>query len=136
MNRVEVAIGILVDRQQRALVARRPQGKGYEGYCEFPGGKIEAGESTREALIRELREELGIETDRENWQTFYREDRDKNLLLTFFLACSKETYRPQSLENQPFFWQPVAELDAALFPPGNTNVIARLKTHFAGLHRM
>lgn len=131
---MEVAIGILVDRRQRALVARRPQGKSYEGYCEFPGGKVEAGESTREAVIRELREELDIETDQENWQTFYRQDRDKDLILTFFLACAKKTYRPQALENQTFSWQPVATLDATLFPPANTDLIALLQAHFAGLH--
>ncbi|MCG8442900.1 MAG: (deoxy)nucleoside triphosphate pyrophosphohydrolase [Caulobacterales bacterium] len=50
-----------MDRDGRILVARRPEGKALEGLWEFPGGKIEAGETPERALIRELREELGVE---------------------------------------------------------------------------
>lgn len=131
MSVVEVAVGILLDRHKRALVARRPQGKSYAGYWEFPGGKLEAGESARTALIREFREELGLHTDAENWRVFHRDDRDQDLFLTFFLACAKELYRPRSLEHQAFSWQPVAALDAAVFPPANVGVITRLQERFA-----
>lgn len=56
----EVAVGVLVDAGGRLLLSTRPEGKPYAGYWEFPGGKIEAGESVEEALRRELQEELGI----------------------------------------------------------------------------
>lgn len=56
----EVAVGILIDPQGRLLLSTRPAGKPYAGYWEFPGGKIEAGETVAEALRRELHEELGI----------------------------------------------------------------------------
>jgi 8-oxo-dGTP diphosphatase len=57
---VDVAVGVLLDAADRFLLTSRPAGKVYAGYWEFPGGKIEAGESIEQALRRELHEELGI----------------------------------------------------------------------------
>jgi 8-oxo-dGTP diphosphatase len=57
---VDVAVGVLIDAQGRFLLTSRPVGKVYAGYWEFPGGKLEAGESVEQALRRELHEELGI----------------------------------------------------------------------------
>lgn len=62
---VEVAVGVLIERdaaghEGRFLLTSRPEGKVYAGYWEFPGGKLEAGESVEDALRRELHEELGI----------------------------------------------------------------------------
>lgn len=58
---VEVAVGVLVRSDGAFLLTSRPNGKDYAGYWEFPGGKLEAGESVEQALHRELQEELGIE---------------------------------------------------------------------------
>jgi 8-oxo-dGTP diphosphatase len=58
---VDVAVGVLIDGQGRFLLTSRPVGKVYAGYWEFPGGKLEAGESVEAALRRELIEELGIQ---------------------------------------------------------------------------
>ena len=57
---VDVAVGVLIDAQRRFLLTSRPDGKVYAGHWEFPGGKVEAGESIEQALRRELHEELGI----------------------------------------------------------------------------
>lgn len=57
---VDVAVGVLIDAQQRFLLTSRPAGKVYAGHWEFPGGKVEPGESIEQALRRELHEELGI----------------------------------------------------------------------------
>jgi 8-oxo-dGTP diphosphatase len=57
---VDVAVGVLIDGQGRFLLTSRPAGKVYAGYWEFPGGKVEPGESIEQALRRELQEELGI----------------------------------------------------------------------------
>ena len=57
---VEVAVGVLIDPEGRFLLTSRPAGKVYAGYWEFPGGKLEAGETVEQALARELHEELGI----------------------------------------------------------------------------
>ncbi len=59
-NTVDVAVGVLVDAEQRFLLTSRPAGKVYAGYWEFPGGKMENGETVAQALQRELVEELGI----------------------------------------------------------------------------
>ncbi len=67
---VEVAVGVLIDRDGRFLLTSRPEGKPYAGYWEFPGGKLEAGETVEEALRRELHEELGITIGHaEPWKT-------------------------------------------------------------------
>jgi 8-oxo-dGTP diphosphatase len=58
---VEVAVGVLFDAHGQFLLTLRPADKVYAGYWEFPGGKLEAGETVEQALMRELREELGIE---------------------------------------------------------------------------
>lgn len=58
---VDVAVGVLIREDGKMLLSSRPEGKPYAGYWEFPGGKIEAGETVHEALARELGEELGLE---------------------------------------------------------------------------
>ena len=60
---VDVAVGVLIDGDGRFLLTSRPDGKVYAGFWEFPGGKLEAGESVEAALKRELHEELGIAVD-------------------------------------------------------------------------
>ena len=57
---VDVAVGVLIDREGRFLLTSRPEGKAYAGYWEFPGGKVEPGESIEQALRRELQEEIGV----------------------------------------------------------------------------
>ena len=57
---VDVAVGVLLDADGNFLLTSRPEGKVYAGYWEFPGGKVEPGESVEQALRRELQEELGI----------------------------------------------------------------------------
>ena len=59
---VDVAVGVLIRANGDFLLTSRPEGKVYAGYWEFPGGKLEAGETVEEALARELQEELGIES--------------------------------------------------------------------------
>ena len=60
---VDVAVGVLIDAQGRFLLTSRPVGKVYAGHWEFPGGKVEPGETVEQALRRELHEELGITID-------------------------------------------------------------------------
>ena len=59
----EVAVGVVADSQGRLLIGERPQGKTYAGQWEFPGGKVEPGETVFEALVREFREELNLQVE-------------------------------------------------------------------------
>ena len=63
ITRTQVAVAVLTRADETFLLASRPPGKPYAGYWEFPGGKVEPGETVHAALVRELHEELGIEVD-------------------------------------------------------------------------
>ena len=106
MKLVLVAAVALVDPDGRVLLAQRPAGKSMAGLWEFPGGKIEPGETPEAALIRELQEELGIDT----WAsclaplTFASHSyADFHLLMPLFV-CRKWQGQPQSREAQALKW--------------------------------
>lgn len=61
---IQVAVGLVFDQQGRFLLTSRPVGKDYAGYWEFAGGKVEAGETVAQALVRELQEEIGLQVHR------------------------------------------------------------------------
>jgi 8-oxo-dGTP diphosphatase len=123
---VEVAAAVIVRPDGAFLLARRPAGKVYAGYWEFPGGKIEPGESAERALARELREELGIHMRRAfPWITRVYAYAHATVRLNFFrvLDWSGE---PQPHEDQMLAWQ---RLDAPLVEPmlpANAPVLASL----------
>ena len=101
---VPVVAAALYDRQGRVLIAQRPAGKALAGRWEFPGGKVTAAESERHALVRELREELGIEVIAA--RPFMRlthayEERDVELSLGIVERFAGE---PRSLDAQALKW--------------------------------
>lgn len=123
---IEVAAGILIDADYRVLIAERPAGKSYAGYWEFPGGKIEAGETASEALVREFQEELDIDTSGEHWLLFYQGGRGEEVYIQFFYAQTHALYRPRSVEGQCFRWAKINELHRYRFPEPNTAVLQQL----------
>ncbi|MFK7878801.1 (deoxy)nucleoside triphosphate pyrophosphohydrolase [Roseobacter sp.] len=106
MKIVLVSAVALVDPDGRVLLAQRPEGKSMAGLWEFPGGKVEDGETPEIALIRELEEELGINT----WEsclaplTFASHSYDHFHLLMPLFACRKWHGTPMSRENQTLKW--------------------------------
>ena len=101
----EVAVGILISKDNNFLLANRPVGKPYEGYWEFPGGKIETGESIHQALARELREELGIEVF-ESVEIGTIEHDYPHAYVRLYLQIVREwTGIPVGLEGQELAWQ-------------------------------
>ena len=100
-----VAVGILQRPDGQVLFAQRPAGKPYAGYWEFPGGKIEAGESADAALVRELHEELGIVvTEAAPWITQRHDYPHAWVELRFFVVTGWEgEVHPQ--EGQQVAWQ-------------------------------
>jgi 8-oxo-dGTP diphosphatase len=106
----EVAVGVLIRADGDFLLTSRPHGKVYEGYWEFPGGKLESGESVIQALARELQEELGVSIDS---ATLWKEETiDYPHALVRLHFCKVFHWRGnlQMRENQQFSWQhlPVA----------------------------
>ncbi len=101
---VEVAVGILLQPDGRALFAQRPAGKPYAGYWEFPGGKVEAGESVLDALKREFAEELDVQVqDGEFWQVIEHVYPHAHVRLHFYLVRDWRG-EPRGLEGQAFAW--------------------------------
>ncbi len=102
---VDVAVGVLIDANGRFLLTTRPAGKVYAGYWEFPGGKLEAGESVEAALRRELHEELGIDiTAPERWRTHLVDYPHACVRLHF---CKVHAWRGdfEMREHQTMSWQ-------------------------------
>jgi len=96
----------LVDPDGRVLLARRPEGKAMAGLWEFPGGKVEPGETPEAALIRELREELGIDTEESCLAplTFASHAYDDFHLLMPLFVCRKWQGTPTPQEGQTLAW--------------------------------
>lgn len=106
----------LIDQQGRVLLARRPEGKKMAGLWEFPGGKLEPGETPEEALVRELREELAIETSPRDFAPFVFASHAYegfHLLMPLFL-CRRWRGEPQGREGQKLAW--VAPEDLVEYP--------------------
>ena len=121
----EVAAAV-IERPGEFLLAQRPEGKPYPGYWEFPGGKIEAGEDPRAALVRELREELGIEVLQASpWITRVYAYTHATVRLHFFRVTAWKG-EPRPLEDQAIRWQAVGRPDVAPMLPANAPVLAAL----------
>lgn len=123
---IHVVVAIVFNHAGEVLIAQRPEGKPYAGYWEFPGGKVEAGETAGQALVRELREELGIDLQGCVFTHFMRGNRD-DILLDFYTATPRTSLQPQGLEGQAWRWAALDSLDAACFPAPNAQVIAALQ---------
>lgn len=129
MKLVLVAAVALIDPEGRVLLAQRPAGKPMEGLWEFPGGKIDPGESPEEALIRELQEELGIDT----WQsclaplTFASHSYpDFHLLMPVF-ACRKWDGIVTGREGQALKWVRAQDLKSYPMPEADKPLIPILR---------
>ena len=129
MKTVLVSAVALVDPDGRVLIAQRPEGKSMAGLWEFPGGKVEIGETPEAALIRELREELGIDT----WAsclaplTFASHAyHDFHLLMPLF-ACRKWDGTPIAQEGQTLKWVFTQDLRDFPMPPADAPLIPILR---------
>lgn len=129
MKIVLVSAVALIDTDGRVLLAQRPEGKSMAGLWEFPGGKVEADETPEVALIRELEEELGINT----WQsclaplTFASHRYDSFHLLMPLFACRKWEGTPQSKEGQSLKWVRPNDLKSYPMPAADVPLIPILR---------
>ena len=119
---VDVAVGVLIDERGRFLLTSRPAGKVYAGWWEFPGGKVERGESVVAALARELHEELGIDVvDARPWHVTRMDYAHARVRLHF---CKVLAWRGelQMRERQAMAWQ-VLPVTVAPVLPGTLPVL-------------
>jgi 8-oxo-dGTP diphosphatase len=123
-----VAAAALIDANGRVLLAQRPEGKDMAGLWEFPGGKVDAGETPEAALVRELREELGVETSVGClWPlAFASHGYEKFHLLMPLFSCRVWQGKPQSLEKQKLAWANKDELRNYEMPPADVNLVQAL----------
>ena len=120
---VEVAVGVLIQPDGQFLLTSRPPGKVYEGYWEFPGGKLEPGENVEEALRRELQEEIGITIGAVHPWKVEMVDYPHALVRLNFCKVFEWAGELQMNEGQSFAWQ---SLPVQVKPilPGTVPVLA------------
>jgi len=113
---VDVAVGVLVDPAGRFLLTSRPAGKVYAGYWEFPGGKLEPGESVEDALRRELHEELGITIGPVHAWKVDMMDYPHALVRLHFCKVFQWTDEFEMREGQQMAWQDLPVQVAPVLP--------------------
>ena len=131
MAAVHVAVGVILDAARNVLITRRAAGAHQGDLWEFPGGKVEAGESLQQALARELREELGIDTGRTSALLQIRHDYgDKAVLLDVHVVW-EFSGQARPMENQPMRLVAPADLARYAFPAANAPIVEAVTTLLA-----
>jgi len=128
MKIILVAACALVDRDNRVLIAQRPQGKSLAGLWEFPGGKVEPNETPEAALIRELQEELSVDTKTDCLAplTFASHSYEDFHLLMPLYVCRKWQGVPNGNEGQALKWVRPHKLRDYPMPPADEPLISHL----------
>jgi 8-oxo-dGTP diphosphatase len=123
MSVVHVAVGVILDEHHNVLITRRSTDAHQGGLWEFPGGKVEEGESLQQALQRELLEELGIDIGRTTALLEVRHDYgDKAVLLDVHVVWNFNG-EAKGLESQPLNWVAAGELSNYQFPAANVPIV-------------
>jgi len=123
---VVVAAAVVI-RDGRVLLTRRLEGQHLAGMWEFPGGKLEAGESPEEALVRECQEECGIEVEvAEILEVTHHRYPEKEVLLLFY-RCELRAGEVRHLQVADHAWVAPRDLDDYPLPPADERVVARIR---------
>jgi 8-oxo-dGTP diphosphatase len=122
---VHVVAGVMLDARDRVLLARRTEGRDLAGQWEFPGGKVDPGETPLQALARELEEELGIHLQSaEPLIAVPQQYRDKRIVLDVYRV--RYAGKPSGRERQALAWAPAEKLATYPMPPADRPVVAAL----------
>jgi 8-oxo-dGTP diphosphatase len=125
--RLRVVAAALFDSERRVLIAERPAGKHMAGWWEFPGGKVGSGESDTDALVRELREELGIEARPEHEVMQLRHEYPDRTVDLVLWRATLHRGTPQGLDGQQLKWVDCQSLGSERMLPADTPFITALQ---------
>ena len=122
---VHVAVGVICDETQNILIAKRSDDRHQGGLWEFPGGKVEGGESLIDALARELHEELGIRIVAEHCSSLITIEHDYGDKVVCLDVCWVRCFQgqPEGREGQPLAWVARQNLHQYAFPEANRAII-------------
>jgi 8-oxo-dGTP diphosphatase len=123
---VTVVAAVLRDTQGRILLSSRPEGRHMAGLWEFPGGKVDDGESPTAALMRELDEELGLEIRVDDPITFAVHEEPGLRILLLFYGATIVAGRPTPREGQDIVWVEPKRLRSYPTPPADAKLVDRL----------
>ncbi|MCL1046317.1 8-oxo-dGTP diphosphatase MutT [Shewanella electrodiphila] len=127
MKRIHVAVGIIINRQQQILLAKRHEHLHQGGKWEFPGGKVEIGETISQALIRELKEEVDLDVEStESFMDISHNYPDKHVLLDIHLVKEFKG-EGKGLEGQIIQWVNSEELGSFDFPEANLPILEKIR---------
>jgi 8-oxo-dGTP diphosphatase len=134
MRVVYVAAVALLDADGRILFVQRPEGKPMAGLWEFPGGKIEPGETPEQAVVREIREELGVEVCERCLEplNFVSHAYENFHLVMVLYLCRKWEGIPQGLEGQAMQWKYVKDVRDLPMPPADLPLVRALLARETG----
>lgn len=129
MKHTNVACVALIDSDSRVLLARRPKGKSMAGLWEFPGGKLHEGETPQACLVRELKEELGINTQETCLApfTFVSHSYEDFHLVMMLFVCRRWEGTAQALESQELKWVRTTQLSEFPMPKANDHILGMLR---------
>ena len=125
---VHVAVGVLLNDNNEVLIALRPAESHQGGLWEFPGGKVEEGESVEHALNREFKEELGISVHACTPLIQIRHEYSDKLVMLDVWSIEKFSGIPQGREGQAIEWRALCKLRAVDFPKANERIIRELNS--------
>jgi 8-oxo-dGTP diphosphatase len=124
---IKVAVAVILDANNQVLLSRRRNEVDHPGMLEFPGGKLESGESAEAALKRECLEELGIEVTENHYEFDVQYEYENKMVLLHIFTLKSYEGHPTGREGQAIGWHPVDQLDQNDFPAANAEIVDWLR---------
>ncbi|AIU66000.1 8-oxo-dGTP diphosphatase MutT [Vibrio coralliilyticus] len=132
MKRIHIVAAIIFNSDQsEVFITKRPDDKHKGGFWEFPGGKVESGETIEQAIARELDEEVGIQVTEQSLFEHLEYDYPEKSLKFDFISVTRFENAPYGKEGQQGVWVPVPELADYAFPEANMPILRRVMNEFS-----
>lgn len=132
MKRIHIVAGIIFNQDKSQIfITKRPDNLHKGGFWEFPGGKVEAGESIEQAMARELDEEIGVEVTQQTPFQHLEYDYPEKSLTFDFILVTDFNHQPYGREGQQGEWVNISDLAHYTFPEANVPVLERVLKEFA-----